>query len=125
MATNEREHGREPRGADPDPGGGYCFFCEEALEGICKVRGLTARQGDYAQAVFLCDSEKEIAELLGVTTPTVKKQIARLKRKLGAGSRVPLSAEIFRAHQDWFAMAGPPEGCRLRDHLRRLTDPQQ
>jgi DNA-binding NarL/FixJ family response regulator len=57
---------------------------------------LTPRERDISRAILAAESNRAIAERLGITEQSVKNRLSKLYRKLGVSSRLELMQFLMR-----------------------------
>jgi DNA-binding NarL/FixJ family response regulator len=69
---------------------------------LAKGMGMSPRQEQIANCVFMGFGDKEIAEEIGVSVPTVRTHMGRLFNKLDVDDRVKLVLVVMRRYcQDY------------------------
>jgi DNA-binding CsgD family transcriptional regulator len=91
--------------------------CEEAWKGIADTLKLSPREAQIASRVFADQSDREIAQALGLSRGTIHTHLERLHEKLEVHSRVQLARRVFAAYLAWLVASPPPTGCPLRSRL--------
>ena len=106
-------HKRPKASVPPVPpcSAGYCFFCEEAWDGIAGKLELSQRQVEIARCVVAGQGDQQIALTLDISASTVRTHMKRLHEKLGIQSRVELATQVFSVYRNWRTEQNPPTGC--------------
>lgn len=78
---------------------GQFVFSEREWGNIKKSLTFSPRQEQIARCLLSGMTDKEIADAVGITVPTVRTHLSRLFDKFDAGDRVELVLHFFRAYR--------------------------
>ncbi len=72
------------------------LFSEPEWNSLIEHLSLPERQTEILTLLLLGESDKEIAQKLAISVPTIRTHLQRIYRRLGVSNRTSLVVEVFR-----------------------------